>query len=210
MLAGQAGVDGAALATRGPIAAGDQSHIVARVARQRRAETANGDGTAAALPDVRATSLAALPLIASGESGDDDAEGVLLAAFATAAPDLTGPENTLSALADLCAVAVRQARLQNALREKADWIGRLASTDPVTGLANRVTFERMLELEIARAVRQETQLSVLLFDIDGFSDINEWPEPRPPMRCCATLRPRWPGRFAWSIPPRALDVMNSA
>ena len=55
----------------------------------------------------------------------------------------------------------------------ADWIGRLANTDPLTGLANRVTFERMLELEIARATRQETQLSVLLFDVDGFAQINE-------------------------------------
>jgi diguanylate cyclase (GGDEF)-like protein len=83
------------------------------------------------------------------------------------------PENPLTALADLCAVAIRQARLENALLEKADWIGRLANTDPLTGLANRVTFERMLELEIARATRQETQLSVLLFDIDGFAQINE-------------------------------------
>jgi diguanylate cyclase (GGDEF)-like protein len=76
-------------------------------------------------------------------------------------------------LADLCAVAIRQARLESALMEKADWIGRLASTDPLTGLANKVTFERMLELEIARATRQETQLSVLLFDVDGFAEINE-------------------------------------
>ena len=30
----------------------------------------------------------------------------------------------------------------------------------------------MLELEIARATRQETQLSVLLFDVDGFAEIN--------------------------------------
>jgi diguanylate cyclase (GGDEF)-like protein len=79
----------------------------------------------------------------------------------------------LTALADLCAVAIRQARLENALQERADWIGRLANTDALTGLANRVTFERMLELEIARATRQETQLSVLLFDVDEFAAINE-------------------------------------
>ncbi len=40
-------------------------------------------------------------------------------------------------------------------------------------MANKVTFERMLELEIARAIRQETLLSVLLFDIDGFAEIND-------------------------------------
>ena len=98
---------------------------------------------------------------------------MLLAAFDDAAPDPNGPENTLTALADLCAVAIRQARLENALLERADWIGRLANTDPLTGLANKVTFERMLELEIARATRQETQLSVLLFDVDGFAEIND-------------------------------------
>jgi len=48
-----------------------------------------------------------------------------------------------------------------------------ATTDPLTGLANKVTFERMLELEIARAMRQETQLGVLLFDVDGFAEIND-------------------------------------
>ena len=98
---------------------------------------------------------------------------MLLASFVGGIPDITGPENTLTALADLCAVAIRQARLENALMEKADWIGRLANTDALTGLANKVTFERMLELEIARAIRQETQVSVLLFDVDGFAEINE-------------------------------------
>ena len=117
--------------------------------------------------------LIAVPLVAADEAGGEIAEGALVAAFEGAPPDATSPENTLTALADLCAVAIRQARLESALIEKADWIGRLASTDPLTGLANKVTFERMLELEIARATRQETQLSVLLFDIDGFAEINE-------------------------------------
>jgi diguanylate cyclase (GGDEF)-like protein len=117
--------------------------------------------------------LVALPLISADELGGEEAEGALVAAFDGPAPDANSPENPLTALADLCAVAIRQARLENALQEKADWIGRLASTDPLTGLANRVTFERMLELEIARATRQETQLSVLLFDVDGFAEINQ-------------------------------------
>lgn len=171
--AAQAGLDQDALAKWGAIGAGDQSQLVSRVARQRRAEVTESAESPAGLPVSRAGALAALPLISADEAGDEDAEGVLVAAFASAAPDLAGPENALSALADLCAVAVRQARLQNALRERADWIGRLASTDAVTGLANQVTFERMLELEIARAARQESQLSVLLFDIDGFAKINE-------------------------------------
>ncbi len=171
--AAQAGLDEAALASRGAISSADPDHVVARVAQQRRGETATDGGALTTLPNVQAGSLAVLPLVAADEAGDEDAEGVLVAAFSDGAPDIAGPESTLSALADLCAVAIRQARLQNALLERADWIGRLANTDAVTGLANKVTFERMLELELARAARQQSQLSVLLFDIDGFGEINE-------------------------------------
>lgn len=172
--AAQAGLDAADLATNGTISADDPHELVAQVVRERRMATGPG-GSSAAIADQNGAGggQVALPLIASDESGGEDAEGVLLAAFDGEAPDVSWPENVLTALADLSAVAIRQARLENALMERADWIGRLANTDQLTGLANRVTFERMLELEIARATRQETQLSVLLFDIDGFAQINE-------------------------------------
>jgi diguanylate cyclase (GGDEF)-like protein len=171
--AAYAGVDPDRFGGNGSVSADDPEELIARVVRERRIASAPG-GSSHALADADAgTEQVALPLIASDEAGGEDAEGVLLASFADGAPDVTGAENPLTALADLCAVAIRQARLENALLEKADWIGRLANTDPLTGLANRVTFERMLELEIARATRQETQLSVLLFDIDGFAQINE-------------------------------------
>ena len=160
--AAHAGDDAERLAREGSTSVDDSTSLIAEVVRERRIEASrNGRGQIA------------LPLVATDETGSEDAEGVLLATFDGTLPDFAGPENTLTALADLCAVAIRQARLQNALLEKADWIGRLASTDPLTGLANRLTFERMLELEIARAIRQETQLSVLIFDIDGFAAIGE-------------------------------------
>jgi diguanylate cyclase (GGDEF)-like protein len=163
------------LAENGSVDADDLNELVAEVVRERRMATATDAKASRSMTSQghAGAALVALPLIASDETGTEDAEGVLLAAFAAGLPDLSRPENTLTALADLCAVAIRQARLENALLEKADWIGRLASTDPLTGLANRVTFERMLELEIARATRQETLLSVLLFDIDGFQKIND-------------------------------------
>ncbi len=171
--AAHAGVDPARFAGNGSVSADDPEELIAQVVRERRMASGPG-GSSHAFADAHAYSQQiALPLIASDEAGGEDAEGVLLASFEGGAPDVTSPENPLTALADLCAVAIRQARLENALLEKADWIGRLANTDPLTGLANRVTFERMLELEIARATRQETQLSVLLFDIDGFAQINE-------------------------------------
>jgi diguanylate cyclase (GGDEF)-like protein len=172
--AAQAGLDAGQLAADGAVSADDPDELVAKVVRERHMATgAAGSSRALADQDDGRAAQVALPLIASDEAGGEDAEGVLLASFADGVPDVAGPENALTALADLCAVAIRQARLENALLERADWIGRLANTDPLTGLANRVTFERMLELEIARATRQETQLSVLLFDVDGFAEINE-------------------------------------
>jgi diguanylate cyclase (GGDEF)-like protein len=172
--AAQAGLNADALAANGTISADDPDELVAQVVRERRpASAVAGASRAFADQAQNGASQVALPLIAADEAGGEDAEGVLLASFLDAAPDVTGPENALTALADLCAVAIRQARLENALMERADWIGRLANTDPLTGLANRVTFERMLELEIARARRQETKLSVVLFDLDGFAELNE-------------------------------------
>lgn len=173
--AAQAGLDASILAEHGQVSADDPDELVAQVVRERRAMTATGSAAARGFTGqhIAWQGLIALPLVAADEAGGEDAEGALLAAFAGTPPDPSSPENTLTALADLCAVAIRQARLESALLERADWIGRLASTDPLTGLANKVTFERMLELEIARASRQETQLSVLLFDVDGFAEIND-------------------------------------
>ena len=173
--AAQAGLDANMLAEQSQISVDDPDELVARAVRERRAMVANGKDAARAFSGqhVEWRGLIALPLIAADEAGGETAEGAMLAAFEGAPPDAMSPENMLTALADLCAVAIRQARLESALMEKADWIGRLASTDSLTGLANKVTFERMLELEIARATRQETQLSVLLFDVDGFAQINE-------------------------------------
>jgi diguanylate cyclase (GGDEF)-like protein len=173
--AAQAGLDANILAEHGQVSADDPDELVARCVRERRALVANGAEAARAFTGqhVEWRGLVALPLVAADEAGGETAEGALVAAFEGAPPDASSPENMLTALADLCAVAIRQARLESALIEKADWIGRLASTDPLTGLANKVTFERMLELEIARAIRQETQLSVVLLDVDGFADIND-------------------------------------
>jgi diguanylate cyclase (GGDEF)-like protein len=173
--AAQAGLDADVLAERGQVSADDPEALVARAVRERRQLMTNGGEAARSFSGqhVDWRGLVAVPLVAADEAGGETAEGALVAAFEGPPPDATSPENMLVALADLCAVAIRQARLESALMEKADWIGRLASTDALTGLANKVTFERMLELEIARATRQETQLSVLLFDVDGFAEIND-------------------------------------
>jgi len=174
--AAQAGLDPSALDSGEAVGLEDEDELVARVVRERRALT-TADGATGSLVLTRLglapEGLVALPLVAADEAGGEEAEGALLAAFSGSPPDIQGPEDTLTAMADLCAVAIRNARLQHALLERADWMDRLASTDTLTGLANRGTLLRMLELEIARAARQGTQLSLVIFDVDGFAQLNE-------------------------------------
>jgi diguanylate cyclase (GGDEF)-like protein len=79
---------------------------------------------------------------------------------------------TVRAIADLIAVAVERARLAATATERSDWFERMAHTDPLTGLANERTVGRILELELARAARQESEVSIVLFDIDDFQATN--------------------------------------
>lgn len=50
---------------------------------------------------------------------------------------------------------------------------RLATTDPLTGLANRRTFESCAAGEIARARRHKRPLAVVMADIDHFKRVND-------------------------------------
>jgi diguanylate cyclase (GGDEF)-like protein len=56
--------------------------------------------------------------------------------------------------------------------ERAEWLERVALTDPLTGLANARTVTRVLDLEVARAERQGGEISVAVFDVDGFRELN--------------------------------------
>ena len=79
----------------------------------------------------------------------------------------------LRAIADLVAVAVDRFRLTSTIAERSEWFERLAHTDPLTGLANMRTFSRVLELELARAGRQRSEVSVAVFDVDDFAATND-------------------------------------
>jgi diguanylate cyclase (GGDEF)-like protein len=48
-----------------------------------------------------------------------------------------------------------------------------ASTDPVSGLANRRSLDTRLSEEVARAVRYRAPLAVLMVDLDGFKEHND-------------------------------------
>lgn len=52
-------------------------------------------------------------------------------------------------------------------------IRRLASTDPLTGLANRRDFDTKVHAEVARARRNHSTLCVAIIDLDHFKQVND-------------------------------------
>jgi diguanylate cyclase (GGDEF)-like protein len=92
------------------------------------------------------------------------------------------PELSLVAVAIALAalIAVRQylaqgemIRLQRELREAHEEMAKLASQDPLTGMANRRSFDENLEAELERASRYGRALSILFIDVDHFKAIND-------------------------------------
>ncbi len=76
------------------------------------------------------------------------------------------------AIASFIAVAIDHRRLASLVAERSEWFERMAHSDPLTGLANARTFGRVLDLEVARASRQSSELTVALFDVDRFGELN--------------------------------------
>ncbi len=68
--------------------------------------------------------------------------------------------------ADLAAIAIDNAHTHNELE-------RRATTDELTGVANRRGFREVLAREVAAAERYGHPLSLLLFDLDGFKAVND-------------------------------------
>jgi diguanylate cyclase (GGDEF)-like protein len=127
---------------------------------------AGRDGTETSSPDTLA-----FPLVV-GRGGIEQGVGAI--AFRWAGDHAgEGEVGFLRAVADLVAVAVDRARLASTVAERSEWFERLAHTDPLTGLANLRTFSRVLELELARAGRQGGEVSVAIFDVNGFAATNE-------------------------------------
>jgi diguanylate cyclase (GGDEF)-like protein len=120
----------------------------------------------------RLARVLALPLVA-GEAGIEQAVGALAVGWHAAEPGREGAPGVLEAIADLAAIAVDRAAVTAGAAEQGEWQERLGHLDPLTGLANRRTLDRVLELEIVRAIRQQTDVSVAVFDVDGFRAAND-------------------------------------
>jgi diguanylate cyclase (GGDEF)-like protein len=63
----------------------------------------------------------------------------------------------------------------------------LVRADPLTGLANRREYERLLRTEVARAARMGTPISVLMIDVDEFKAFNDELGHRAGDRCLAAV-----------------------
>ena len=98
------------------------------------------------------------------------AQGVVVGTLTLSAPDREsfGEEHLrlAASIADYVALAIQNARLF----EEAH---RAAITDPLTGVYTRYWFIPYVEQEIAAALRDSMALSLLVFDLDHFKQLND-------------------------------------
>jgi diguanylate cyclase (GGDEF)-like protein len=80
----------------------------------------------------------------------------------TSSTELAGGEAVLAIVVDI-----------TTRKEMEQQLKRLASTDPLTGLANRVRFFALAAEELRRMQRYERPLAALMVDIDHFKHIND-------------------------------------
>lgn len=80
---------------------------------------------------------------------------------------------TLADLAQLAGVGLRTAELHGETEQLLARLTQVTTIDALTGVANRLHGERLLEQEIRRARRYQLPLALLAFDIDRFKAIND-------------------------------------
>ena len=117
------------------------------------------------LRNVDPVSSLCIPLLAQGE-----ALGVLTVVSAHDMPTTAGEVSPLHRLAttfaDRVALAIANLRLRHSLQVQ-------SIRDPITGLFNRRHLEASMEREIARAIRHQSPVGVIMFDLDHFKRFND-------------------------------------
>ena len=88
--------------------------------------------------------------------------------------------NLALSIVNVCALPIDNARKYQKLRhtekqllEANDALLRLATTDALTGIANRRSFDEYLEREWKRMLRENTPISLIMCDIDYFKNYND-------------------------------------
>ena len=128
-------------------------------------------GRVGTTPDGGTMTGVDLPLVVAHD-GVDVVVGVVAFGWPGERTIDAATQQLLTATAALAALAVDRARLASLVEERSDWLARVAGTDALTGLASRRTLDRVLELEIARAERLKTDVSLVVVDVDAFRVTN--------------------------------------
>ncbi|HUI44488.1 MAG TPA: diguanylate cyclase [Nitrospirota bacterium] len=69
--------------------------------------------------------------------------------------------------------AIERKKAAEELKRLNELLERQATTDPLTGILNRLKFNNTLNSEIQRSKRYAIPLSLIMFDIDHFKNIND-------------------------------------
>jgi len=69
--------------------------------------------------------------------------------------------------------AIERKKLEIALKQTRDLFERQARIDYLTGIYNRLMFNELLEAELQRARRYGSDLSLIMFDLDHFKEVND-------------------------------------
>ena len=77
--------------------------------------------------------------------------------------------NLIQSFATHAAVVLERSTLSH----QTERLRKLTITDPLTGLLNRRYFQERLEEEVARSLRHDRSLSLLMLDVDGFKSFND-------------------------------------
>ncbi len=110
-----------------------------------------------------ARNVVVVPLVVEGE-----ALGIVLAEWGrgSRAQIPAATVESLAQSASQAAVALRNAALLSEVEH-------LATRDGLTGLANRRLFEETLQREVARSIRRQAPLALVVVDVDHFKDVND-------------------------------------
>src|SRR3990170_1385779 len=107
-------------------------------------------------------------IIVSGSIGED----VAVAAMKAGAHDYLMKGHTARLLPAI-ARELREVDMRQGRRQADETIHRLAYTDPVTNLPNRIRFRELVQEAVLAGKREQRPIALLLMDLDRFKEVND-------------------------------------